>query len=176
MNTPTHAAAQKAPRVSRRTIATGAAWAVPALSFAAAAPAMATSAPKPTFELQGGCKSPGKSCKTFGKGYAFTFNVCNTSKVDLYLYKVYYDNIVGMNVQFQYQAPPTLPVKIAAEDCQSITFIANGATNSAQSSFTMDMIVEWGHTPTAGSDPNPHENITIPLAIDTTPPTCICPR
>lgn len=63
--------------VSRRTVAKGAAWAVPAIAVAGAAPAMAAS--PGLIELSGaGCKLPGNSNSTF-KGYAFALTASNTT-------------------------------------------------------------------------------------------------
>jgi len=48
--------------VSRRTLAKGAAWAVPVIAVAAAAPAQAASGDEPTLAFVGACKFPGNSC------------------------------------------------------------------------------------------------------------------
>jgi hypothetical protein len=65
-------------RVSRRTIAAGAAWAVPVIAVGAAAPAMASSVNEPpVFELdpEASCKYPGQSFGQFNYGYNLVFNV-----------------------------------------------------------------------------------------------------
>lgn len=66
--------------VSRRTIAKGAAWAVPAIVVASPAPALAASGPPATrqFSVLSGCKLPGNSNATF-KGYAFAMTASNTT-------------------------------------------------------------------------------------------------
>jgi hypothetical protein len=64
-------------KISRRTIAKGAAWSVPVVAVGAAAPAMAASGG--FFELNGnGCKLPGASNDTF-KGYAFELTATNNT-------------------------------------------------------------------------------------------------
>ena len=65
-------------RPSRRTIATGAAWAVPVIAVGAAAPSMAASPNEPPiFELDedASCKFPGRSESEFEYGYNLIFNV-----------------------------------------------------------------------------------------------------
>ena len=60
--------------ISRRTVAKGAAWAVPAVAVGAATPAYAASG---IVQLDGsGCKLPGGATQTF-KGYAFNLSIIN---------------------------------------------------------------------------------------------------
>ncbi len=65
--------------VSRRTVTTAMAWAVPVIAVAAAVPAYAASQVNISF-LGGGCKLPGNSNATY-KGYAFLVSVTNSSTV-----------------------------------------------------------------------------------------------
>jgi len=64
-------------RPSRRTIAGGAAWAVPVIAVGAAAPLAAASTNEPTFELNANasCKYPGNSFRNFPHGYNLAFTV-----------------------------------------------------------------------------------------------------
>lgn len=64
-------------RPSRRTIASGAAWAVPVIAVGAAAPLAAASGNEPTFELdpEASCKYPGNSFRQFPHGYNLVFTV-----------------------------------------------------------------------------------------------------
>ena len=65
-------------RVSRRTIAAGAAWAVPVIAVGAAAPAMASSTDEPpvfVLDPDASCKYPGQSFGQFNYGYNLVFTV-----------------------------------------------------------------------------------------------------
>ncbi|MFC7489208.1 MULTISPECIES: hypothetical protein [unclassified Knoellia] len=76
-------------RVSRRTIAKGAAWAIPAVPLVVATPAYAESGGGPTGLFLGACKQPGNSCFSrfgFRKGYTFTFRITNTTDQTIYVY------------------------------------------------------------------------------------------
>jgi hypothetical protein len=65
-------------RISRRTVAKGAAWSVPVLMMATATPAFATS-PGGLVQISGaGCKLPGNSTNIY-KGYAFNLVLNNSS-------------------------------------------------------------------------------------------------
>lgn len=72
--------------VSRRTLAVGAAWAVPTLALAAAAPALAASG-EIWFEPVGlACKSPGASCQQetgITKGYVVRVRMCSSFTQDV---------------------------------------------------------------------------------------------
>ena len=76
-------------RISRRTIAKGAAWAVPVVPLVVATPAYATSGGGPTGRFIDACTQPGNSCnKDFGfvKGYTFTFSISNPTDQTIYVY------------------------------------------------------------------------------------------
>ncbi|MCT1458287.1 hypothetical protein M3G03_01795 [Aestuariimicrobium sp. p3-SID1156] len=68
--------------LSRRTLAKGAAWSVPVVAVAGAAPAYASSPTKPVIEVSvvpgSGYKQPGNKCKPIFKGYRVSFNLKNT--------------------------------------------------------------------------------------------------
>ena len=73
-----HAQGPDVRRPSRRTIAAGAAWAVPVVVVGAAAPfAAASTNNPPVFELdpEASCKYPGNSFPQFNHGYNLVFNV-----------------------------------------------------------------------------------------------------
>lgn len=66
--------------ISRRTLAKGAAWAVPAVAVAAATPVMAQSGTVTFTNLSQACKLPGASCEGqtgVKKGYVVAMTVCN---------------------------------------------------------------------------------------------------
>ncbi len=158
-------------RISRRTLAKGAAWAAPVVAIGAAAPAYAASGPPPTFTYGGACKSPGNSCQVFPKGYEFRFTVCNSSSETIWLYTVTYV-AEGTNLTLIHAAPP-LPIRIDAASCRDVVFRAD-SSNSANQTFQATMTVSWGHTPTAGADPDPHPNVSTTYTVPGTPPDCIC--
>ncbi len=73
--------------ISRRTLAKGAAWAVPAVAVAAARPAMASSAGSSGHRSGTPASSPGDSCAPeFSKGYTFTVRLYNPTGETVYVY------------------------------------------------------------------------------------------
>ena len=79
-------------RISRRTIAKGTAWALPAVPLVLATPAYAASGGGPTGAFESACKQPGDSCDTparpygFTKGYTFVVNLTNPTNKTIYVY------------------------------------------------------------------------------------------
>jgi len=67
--------------ISRRTVAIGAAWAVPVIALATASPAFAASGGVLNFTGTG-CKLPGNANPTY-KGYIFRMSATNTTNVDV---------------------------------------------------------------------------------------------
>lgn len=67
--------------ISRRTVAIGAAWAVPVIALATASPAYAASGGVLNFTGTG-CKLPGNANPTY-KGYIFRMSASNTTNVDV---------------------------------------------------------------------------------------------
>lgn len=67
--------------ISRRTVAIGAAWAVPVIALATASPAFAASGG--TLNFSGaGCKFPGNATDNY-KGYVFALTAANTTDFDV---------------------------------------------------------------------------------------------
>ncbi len=163
--------------ISRRTVTKAMAWSVPAIALAAPAPAFALSLPGPTISVLAACKQPGNSCFNdyqFIKGYVFLVRFQNTTTETIYLYtdpllggvlNPYF--VVTSSVPFQYASarfftfpPPTIGAAVGAS-----TAVAPGATvfllinagtnsNSANTDAIGTLSVPWGHTATAGDDPN----------------------
>lgn len=160
--------------ISRRTLAKGAGWSVPTVALASAAPALASSLQTPpTFKLNGYCKSPGKSCKTFPKGYEFRFTVCNNSPVPIWIHGVSYTT-VGTNLTLIH-ASPSLPIALDANECRNVAFRAD-SSNSANQEFDFTMTIIWNHSSSPTGDPNTHLPYTTPtFRIPGTPPDCACP-
>ena len=151
-------------RPARRTIAKGAAWVVPTLALATAAPAFATSGPKPTVVPGAACKLPGESCDPLIKGYLFKFVITNPSAVDVYLYTdadqtmpAITDNLPDIALVFEVAKVtvggvttfyfPGDAIRIPAG--ASATIILNAGTN-ATSENLLDYVINvswpWGHT------------------------------
>lgn len=65
--------------ISRRRVVQGAAWAVPAVMVASAAPALAASQGIITVDAKNSCKLPGQSYPMGNYGYYFTYCVNNPS-------------------------------------------------------------------------------------------------
>lgn len=80
---------------SRRTLVKGAAWSVPVVAVAGAAPAHAASPGQVILTQVGACKSPGNSCRSFAKGYIFTFNVTSTWSCPVTVTAASFDVLTG---------------------------------------------------------------------------------
>lgn len=163
-------------KLSRRTLAAGAAWAVPAIAVAGAAPAYALSGKKPTWTLKDACKFPGRACKAYPFTYALQYEVCNNTNKDIWVYTITYsDTLAGVN--FVHKAPPSLPFKVEANKCVTLWFYAVGSGNSANATFDLTLCYTWGHTQTAAGDTE-HSQVCNPAVhIDHTRPwgDCACP-
>lgn len=162
-------------KVSRRVLAAGAAWAVPAISLSAAAPAFATSGPPPAWTYLAACKSPGSSCTGYPKGYSFKFEVCNTSALDIWIYPTptfVVTDETGPQLTLVYNKP-VLPLKVPANGCVTVVVSAVG-DNSAQQTFAVQMTVPWGHNATPGVDTEDSSQV-VNFVVAQTPPDCGCP-
>ncbi|MGD8215861.1 hypothetical protein [Aestuariimicrobium sp. Y1814] len=72
------------PGISRRTVATGIAWSVPAVAIATASPAMAVSPGPGTVTLTGhSCKLPGNAAAPYTDGSVYTATISNTTAQSL---------------------------------------------------------------------------------------------
>jgi len=163
--------------LSRRTLARGAAWTVPAVAIAAAAPVMAASGGPPTITQTGNaCKNSGNSCKSRPKGYTVPLRLCNQSPYPVYIYSVVYGAPSDGGAGFTYAPPPTLPIQIPANDCVDIYCNASSTTSSNRV-FTMSATFTWGHTPVMGDDidQDDHYPVVITISVTGTPPDCTCP-
>ena len=167
-------------RISRRTIAKGAAWAVPTVPLVVATtPAYASSGGGPKGTFQRACKQPGNSCAPFGftKGYSFLITITNPTNKPIYVYTatgalapvfiVTTSSTSGVTFSFgdavQYipAVPPAGPTFAPLGD--SVLIPANGsiqiiidATSNNSANFTASgtIFLAWGHTPIPGSDPD----------------------
>lgn len=161
--------------LSRRTLAKGAAWAVPAAAVAAAAPAMASSGGGPTLDVTAACKNPGNSCKSRPKGYTVTARICNNTIYDIYITAVTFEAI-GTSLNLAYAPPPALPFMVPAGECGLYYLIAS-STNSANQAFTLNTTLRWSHSEDPADDEFQAEHLPVmdSYLVPGTPPECICP-
>lgn len=161
---------------TRRTLVKGAAWSVPVVAVASSVPAYARSGGGPRITVLDGCKQPGKSCSPeFSKGYTFAVKVENLTNKTVYLYlpgtgtyRPYFQYTSGVIFEFgsareYFPATPTTPATLGtlvsplalAPGQTRYIAVDGGATgNSANTSATGTLWFAWGHTNTAGTDPD----------------------
>lgn len=151
-------------RPSRRAVVKGAAWAVPVVAVASAAPAMALSGAV-TFTQSGACKSPGDSCKTFPKGYRFTGTISSTWSCTITITSATFTTLSG-------STPGTLsldtPIQVPSGTTPNFVLTVN-SSNSANAVFSVR--VDFTYTDCHG---NSQSDSTI-LTVTGTPPDCSCP-
>ena len=164
--------------VSRRTVAKGMAWSVPAVAVATAAPAMASSGGGPTLTFVSSCKFPGGSCgAALNKGYKFTYQVCNPTSKDVYIYgATITDTESKMGLAFVKTSPAatdTAGLLIPKNGgCVTVNFYAS-STNSANQTYTLKLTVPWGHTLNHANDTE-HQPIVSQVLIDSFEPCVGC--
>lgn len=171
--------------ITRRTLAVGAAWSVPVIAMATAAPAMAVSGPTPSLTYQGACKYPGEGNgpnQCYGqvsKGYGVVMNVVNHDTGNtIYLCTPVISNIQGFSgsvpLVLTYTGPGCLSVAPGAN--ADLNFLFSGNKDSSNQTFTFDFTVNWGHTCPCSADPNGHGPVTVlNNSVASTPPGCTCP-
>lgn len=171
-------------RISRRTIAKGAAWAIPAVPLVVATPAYAASGGGPTIVLGDACKLPGNSCgNVFVKGYIFDVSICNNTDKAFYLFDeagfeiTFAEDSPDIDLFFQAAIdattgdPISFPYLIDPGECVALIFNAgeNGNSQNVQN-LTVTISMPWGHTLPAGSDPDNHPDATDTATYPSTPP------
>ena len=180
-------------RISRRTIAKGAAWAIPAVPLVVATPAYAASGGGPSVDLGDACKLPGNSCgNVFVKGYVFEVSITNTTDKPIYLFDqagfeiLITENSPDISLFFQaavYATDPdgagpiqvgdvvTFPVLLPPGNTIVLVLNAgeNGNSQNVQN-ITVGISIPWGHTLPAGSDPDNHPPAVGSATYPATPP------
>lgn len=150
--------------VSRRTVVKGAAWAVPAITVASAVPAYAASGDITLIQTNA-CKSPGNSCKTFKKGYIFTFTATNTYACKITVTSALFTVTSG-------STPGTLtlevPLEIPTGSTPALEVRVN-AQNSGNSVFAGFFTLYYKDCD--GID----KAERVDVAVTGTPPDCPCP-
>lgn len=153
-------------RPTRRTLVKGAAWSVPVIAVAGAAPAFAASG-SVTLTQTGACKSPGNSCKSFPKGYKFTFNAVNTWPCEVTITSATISVTSG-------EAPGTLtvvtPFTVPAGTTPAFV-VTVLASNSANRVFTAQLC--YTYTVSCRETDAITECTTV--NVTGTPPDCECP-
>ncbi|WP_203568011.1 hypothetical protein [Aestuariimicrobium ganziense] len=168
--------------ISRRTVAKGAAWSVPAVVVASATPAFAVSGPKPTVTYDGACKFPGSNCKgRVFQGYGLVFDVKNNDPDNA----IYFCSPVLSNIEpadtFGGGTPQWTPpaggsgcVKVDAGQSGKLYFFITNTGNSQQTNFTGTLTVQWGHKCPCSSDTHHHDAVVVDVAVTGTPPHGAC--
>ncbi|SOC51728.1 hypothetical protein [Ornithinimicrobium cerasi] len=166
-------------RPTRRTLVKGAAWSVPVVAVAGAAPAFAASGGPPSVVVGGACKLPGNSCgDVFVKGYIFDVTITNGTTEPIYIYG---DDIIitetnpDIDLFFQAAVDATtgdvITFPYLLEPGQSLVIVLNAGENgnSANQSLTGTIQVPWGHTPDP-SDDTDHLPAVDGFSFASTPP------
>lgn len=136
--------------ISRRTLAKGTAWAVPAVAVASVAPSVAASPIVTVSEAGKACKLPGNSCggQGYNKGYLQPLEICNnsnTATITVTITEPAYLLINGKRVQF-HPNPKTFTVDPG--DCQRVILNLNLQDNSTNSSIKGT--IKWTYESTDG--------------------------
>jgi hypothetical protein len=156
--------------VSRRTVARGMAWSVPAVAVATAAPAFAVSRIPPDLLYTGACKFPGLSCRIAPYGYALTFAVTNNDARPLAFCSatltIEGDNPFGAGVVPVYTGGCFTVGGGASGDA---VFYFAGAQNSANSNFSGTITIRYANN-CASCDSDSAALPPIPYTVTDTPP------
>jgi len=128
----------EARRLSRRTIATGAAWAVPVIAVGAAAPLAAASGGVIITPLPGAsCKLPGQSVPGFDFGYRMFFNINTSVATNFCVTGATVPGNTSSEVKiFQVNGDTTAPYCLALVPGDNAMVITVGSTNSAEGTGT----------------------------------------
>lgn len=153
--------------ISRRTLAAGAAWSVPVIALASAAPAYALSGGILTLTGDA-CKLPGNSQSIY-KGYAFGLVINNTMPVSVLvdITSVYRDADNLGNVTVQRTNPPTCSnltdtFTVPANTSYNAIIYTQGANNSSNGTIT----VNYDYTPSG----DPTVSATASGSFNSAPP------
>ena len=187
-----HSSLQEAPvaprGITRRSVATGLAWASPVIAIAAAAPAMATSGPQPVVVPGSACKLPGSSCDPLVKGYLFQFTVSNPSPVPVWLYTggtygpTITDDSPILDLTYEkarvggilYNPGQHIPIPA---NTTAIVYLNAGVSANSQNvqDITIVVTLQWGHNSNPALDTD-HvgEPVVATLYSPDTPPCKNC--
>lgn len=172
-----HPSASQAKGLSRRTIAKGAAWSVPAVALASAAPAIAASGGGPLSLVGTPCKLPGNSAQGCAnvfaglpglnpdKAFAVPLLVTNNTVKPIVLKPSL--SVGSSGLAFTVVGIlPTYCTPIAPGASVKVIVYAN-SDNSANTGVTLSLTVPWGHD----CDDTDHAPIVVPgVSIPAFPP------
>jgi hypothetical protein len=141
--------------VTRRTLAKGVAWSVPAVAVAAAAPALAASGGPPDLAVGTACKLPGNSAQSCAdvfaglpgldpnKAFAIPVLITNNTTKPIVLKPSV--TIISSGLPFNVVGIiPTYCTPIAPGASVKVIVYAN-SDNSANQSVTLSLTIPWGH-------------------------------
>ena len=147
------------PGISRRTVAKGMAWSVPAIALAVSTPAYAAS--PGIITLTGdGCKLPGASQGDVFKGYAFRATLTNTTNADIEvtIVDITLDGedlggvtVVGLTPCDNLGNPFTVPADTTSMD---VAILTEDFTNSSTGLIVVSYTVDGGPVQTASATAN----------------------
>ena len=160
-------------RVSRRVVAAGLAWSVPAVVVASAAPAMAASGTLPLFQSLAPCVNPAGGCSGRPTGYGFPTRICGQGTRTAFLYSATITSLEVGDLAFGSVEPP-FGTAITPGNCTNVFFNAATAIVPPRA-FTATISVAWGHSLPIGSDTD-HEPAVLTVSVTATAGVCICPR
>lgn len=174
MNEP--AGLEKPRGVSRRTVAKGVAWAVPAITLATATPAFAASGNPPEIVAGQAFKWPGESCPEAPPGldatkaYLFTFRVTNNTSKPIYIYVDGSSITTDAGITFSLVATtPAQGTPLAPGDSMDLRVWAN-SSNSGNLTFNATATIAWGHN-YPPPDPTGHPPVVLQWHVPGTPTT-----
>ncbi|MDO5681269.1 MAG: hypothetical protein Q4G46_00375 [Propionibacteriaceae bacterium] len=145
------------PSISRRTLAKGAAWAVPVIALSSQAPAFAASPGEVYFQSLGiACKLPGASCeKDVGitKGYIIRVDVCSSLAANAIV--TIRSAMISLNGQpatlWHVSADPTSPYVLSAGGGGNPVILDMRAPTAGDPCVTLDFGVEGEPSSSQGS-------------------------
>lgn len=167
-------------RLTRRHVAKGAAWSVPAVAVFASAPAYALSGPPPSVVFERACKSPGNSCQAiYRKSYLLVLRVTNNDPdKPIYICNAFLTNVVGTALNFVWVPPPAPNcIQISPGATETVALAFNDSSNSGNQTFSFTLNIDWRHTcPCANDTHGVHPTISTNGTVLGTPPQdCPCP-
>ena len=163
---------------SRRTLVKGAAWSVPVVAVAGAAPAMAVSPGSVGLSFVGGCKLPGGSCANdppwySTKGYLFVFNYNNTNSCPVVITGWTITRVSG---EFP-SGGLAVQTGVTIQPGRGQIAIAGESNNSRDLTFTANMTVEWALDCDADGQPDTDDRYLanpVTVSVDSTKPCVNC--
>lgn len=134
------------PRVSRRSVTKGVAWAVPAVAIASAAPKIAASPIVTVTQAGTACKQPGGSCAPYIKGYLQPLQICNNSTQSITVTIIQPATLLFNGVLEAFTPYPTT-FTLATKGCQRVVL---NISHSNSENSTISGTIQWSWVATDG--------------------------